>query len=61
LTLILAHIRLIEKFEGFPMSYSNILTPRSEVLKGEGIQGVIDLENLRNQKRKHLNHHQKNF
>lgn len=36
------------------MSYSNILVPRKEVLKGDGIQGIIDLENLRTKKEKTL-------
>ena len=43
------------------MSYSNILKPRSEVLKGDGIQGIIDLENLRNQKKKTLESSPKDF
>ncbi len=43
------------------MSFSNILTPRNEVLKGDGIQGIIDLENLRNTKRKTLEASPKEF
>lgn len=43
------------------MSYSKILKPRQEVLKAEGIQGIIDLENLRNQKRKTLEASPKEF
>ena len=34
------------------MSFSDILIPRKEVLRKEGIQGIIDLENLRSKKRK---------
>ena len=33
------------------MSYSDILIPREEVLKGQGIQGIVDLENLRSNRR----------
>lgn len=33
------------------MSYSDILIPRDEVLKGQGIQGIVDLENLRSNRR----------
>ena len=43
------------------MSFSNILKPRNEVLKGDGIQGIIDLENLRNNKRKTLESSPKEF
>lgn len=34
------------------MSFSDILTPRPELLKGEGIQGIIDIENLNQTKKK---------
>ena len=34
------------------MAYSDILVPRQEVLRKEGIEGVIDIENLRDQKEK---------
>lgn len=43
------------------MSYSNILVPRKEVLKGDGIQGIIDLENLRTQKKKTIESSPKEF
>jgi hypothetical protein len=43
------------------MSFSDILKPRNEVLKGDGIQGIIDLENLRNTKRKTLEASPKEF
>ena len=43
------------------MSFSTILKPRNEVLKGDGIQGIIDLENLRNNKRKTLESSPKEF
>jgi predicted AAA+ superfamily ATPase len=36
------------------MSFSKILTPRPELLKGDGIQGIIDIENLNIKKRKTL-------
>jgi len=32
------------------MSFSKILTPRPELLKGDGIQGIIDIENINNKK-----------
>ncbi len=34
------------------MSFSKILTPRPELLKGDGIQGIIDIENLNIKKKK---------
>src|ERR1035437_3584725 len=34
------------------MSFSDILFPRNEILKGDGIQGIIDIENLHNKKKK---------
>jgi hypothetical protein len=34
------------------MSFSKILIPRPELLKGDGIQGIIDIENIKNKKRK---------
>lgn len=43
------------------MSYSKILIPRMEVLKGDGVQGIIDLENLRTQKKKTLESSPKEF
>ncbi len=43
------------------MSFSSILTPREEILKGSGIQGVIDLENLRLKKKKTLECSPKDF
>ena len=43
------------------MSYSKILKPRIEVLKGDGIQGMIDLENLRTQKKKTIEASPKEF
>lgn len=43
------------------MSYSKILKPRSEVLKGDGIQAIIDLENLRVQKKKTIESSPKDF
>lgn len=43
------------------MSYSKILKPRAEVLKGDGIQGIIDLENLRTQKKKTIESSPKEF
>lgn len=43
------------------MSYSKILKPRIEVLKGDGIQGIIDLENLRTQKKKTIEASPKEF
>ncbi len=43
------------------MSFSDILKPRNEVLKGAAIQGIIDLENLRNNKRKNLESSPKDF
>ncbi len=36
------------------MSFSDIVTPRPEVLRKDGIEGVIDIENRRDQKRKAL-------
>lgn len=36
------------------MSYSDILTPRPEVLNREGIDSVIDIENLKDKKKKSL-------
>jgi len=33
------------------MSFSDILTPRNEVLKSDGIQGIIDIENLNSKNR----------
>ncbi|MDP2302477.1 MAG: hypothetical protein Q8N03_08640 [Ignavibacteria bacterium] len=36
------------------MSFSKILHPRSELLKGSGIQGIIDIENIHNKHRKTL-------
>jgi len=43
------------------LSFSDILTPRSEVVKGDGIQGIIDLENLKNTKKKTLESSPKDF
>lgn len=36
------------------MSFSDILKPRKEVLSGDGVEGIVDLENLRDAKGKHL-------
>ncbi len=36
------------------MSYSDLLTPRPDVLRDEGIEGIIDLENLKDPKRKRI-------
>lgn len=36
------------------MSFSKILHPRPELLKGSGIQGIIDIENINNKNRKTL-------
>ncbi len=34
------------------MSFSDIVLPRPEVLKKDGIEGVIDIENLNDKKKK---------
>ena len=36
------------------MSYSDLLTPRPDVLSDEGIEGIIDLENLNDPRRKRI-------
>jgi len=36
------------------MSFSDIVTPRQEVFRKDGIEGVIDIENRRDQKRKSI-------
>lgn len=36
------------------MSFSDILKPRKEVLSGDGVEGIVDLENLRDAKGKHI-------
>ena len=36
------------------MSYSDLLTPRPDVLSDEGIEGIIDLENLKDPRRKRI-------
>ena len=43
------------------MSFADILKPREEVLKPEGIQGIIDLENLRSKKRGSIESSPKSF
>ncbi|NIT71020.1 hypothetical protein GWO43_09015, partial [candidate division KSB1 bacterium] len=40
---------------------SDILTPRPEVLRKGGIEGVIDIENLRNQNRRTLESRPEDF
>ncbi len=36
------------------MSFSDILRPRKDVLSGDGVEGIVDLENLRDSAGKHL-------
>ncbi len=43
------------------MSLSDILTPRPEVLRKEGIDGVIDIENLRDRKQKSIESRPEDF
>ncbi len=43
------------------MSFSDIFIPRPEVLKKEGIEGIIDIENLRDTKKKTIESNPKNF
>ena len=43
------------------MSFSDILKPRPEVLRKGGIEGVIDIENVRDQKRKKIESRPEDF
>lgn len=43
------------------MSFSDILTPRPEVLRKDGIESIIDIENLRDEKRKKLESRPEDF
>lgn len=43
------------------MSFSDILTPRPEILRKDGIESVIDIENLRDAKRKSLESRPEDF
>jgi len=43
------------------MSFSDILRPRREVLSGDGVEGIVDLENLRDSAGKHLESKPKDF
>src|SRR4030043_101296 len=43
------------------MSYSDIIFPRPEVLKKDGIEGVIDIENLKDKKKKSVESRPEDF
>lgn len=43
------------------MSFSDILRPRKDVLSGAGVEGIVDLENLRSSGGKHLEAKPKEF
>jgi len=43
------------------MSFSDIFIPRPEVLKKDGIEGIIDIENLRDAKKKTIESNPKEF
>ena len=43
------------------MSFSDILRPRKDVLSGDGVEGIIDLENLRDSSGKRLEARPKDF
>ncbi len=43
------------------MSFSDIITPRPEVLRRDGIDGVIDIENLKDQKKKFIESRPEDF
>jgi len=43
------------------MSYSEVISPRPEVLRKEGIEGVIDIENLRDMKHKKVESRPEDF
>ena len=43
------------------MSFSDIFKPRREVLRKGGIEGVIDIENLRDEKRRTIESRPEDF
>jgi len=43
------------------MSFSDIVLPRPEVLKKDGIEGVIDIENLNDKKKKSVESRPEDF
>ena len=43
------------------MSFSDMLKPRKDVLSGEGVEGIVDLENLRDSAGKRIEARPKDF